>query len=479
MADKDPLYDLINSLSISEKGYFKKLVPKASIYVKLFDALNKQKIYNEREISTLLKSDNKNIAAVKNYLYESILSSLQSYHREKNIEWQISAATEQLKLLYDKGLYQQCEILLDKTKNLAYQYELYTYLLPLFSFEYAYNQFKLIDSTSLFEEEKKVLLLLNNMNIRNDWYSRVLFWVQKNDKAKNEIELSEINRLYEQPKGVFIGKEPFKAINSSHGTDTLYYYAIGNPDKATDSKINQLNTYLENDVMRNLNYKNFLLVYANVLSLLYNSKQTHLFQKYYNKLPEYFQKNSSFPYLEKEIIFAHGLSLYKLQNDWEGGKIFSESIEEEIDVISEKLSLIRLSDIQFNAAICCFWAKDFRSSIKWINKILINPKIESRLYLYCYSRIIQIILHTELNNVDLLKSLSTSTYKYLYKKNKIYEFEEVILKHLKFFLKTKSKAERKKMYRNLFNDLQILSKDKIKSQAMEHFDYLKWLGEKF
>jgi len=480
MATIDPLYDLVNSLSISEKGYFKKSVPKNSVYVKLFDVLNKQTKFNEKEISKLFKSnsESKNIAVVKNYLYDSILASLQNYHKEKNLEWQLNSATEQLRILYDKGLYNQCASLLEKSKKLAYDYELYTHLLPLFSFEYIYNQFKLIDSTPLFEEEKKVLSLLSNMNIRNDWYSRVLLWVQQNDKAKNEHELNEINHLYKQPKGEFANKEPFKAINSSHGTDTLYYYAIGNPDKATDAKINQLNTYLGNDVMRHLNYKNFLLVYANVLSLLYNSKQINLFQEYYSRLPEYYQKNSAFPYLEKEIVFAHGLSGFKLNKDWVAGKKFSLSIEEELDKISGKFSLIRLSDIQFNAAVCCFWANDLRASVKWLNKILNNPKIENRLFLHCYSKILQLIIHTELNNVDLLKSLSTSTYKYLYKKNKIYEFEEIILKHLKFFLKTKSEVERKNMYSDLYNDLLHLSKDKIKSQAMEHFDYLKWLEAK-
>jgi len=480
MITVDPLYELINSLSISEKGYFKKSVPKNSIYVKLFDILNTQKTYNEKEISKLFKSnsESKNIAVVKNYLYESILASLQNYHKEKTIEWQLNAATEQLKILYDKGLYNQCKLLLEKSKKLAYEYELYIYLLPLIAFEFAYNQFKLIDSTQLFEEEKQVLNLLNEISTRNAWYSKVLAWVQQNDKAKNEVELNELSSLYQKPKGVFTSKEPFKAINSAYGTDTLYYYAIGNPDKATEAKLNQLTTYLGNDLMRNLNYKNFLLVYANVLSLLYNSKQTELFQKYYSKLPEYFQKNSSFPYLEKEIIFAHGLSVFKLNNDWLGGKVFSDSIEQELDKTEGKLSLIRLSDIQFNAAVCCFWANDFRSSVKWLNKILNNPKIENRLYLHCYSKILQLILHTELNNVDLLKSLSTSTYKYLYKKNKIYEFEEIILKHLKFFLKTKSEIERKKSYQNLYYDLQIISQDKIKSQAMDHFDYLKWLEKK-
>lgn len=480
MNDKDSLYELVNSLSISEKGYFKKSVPKNSVYVKLFDILNKQKTYNEKEIINLFKSnsESKNIAVVKNYLYDSILTSLRNYHQEKNVEWQLSGATEQLKLLYDKGLYNQCEVLLDKTKKLAYEHELYIYLLPLFSFEYVYNQFKLIDSTGLFEEEKKVLSLLNEMSTRNAWYSKVLSWVQKNDKAKNEEEFQEISALYAQTKGQFTSNEPFKALNSSYGTATLYYYAIGDPDKATNAKINQLNTYLDNDLMRNLNYKNFLLVYANVLSLLYNSKQISLFQEYYTKLPLYLQKNSTFPYLEKEIVFAHGLSLYKLKNDWLGGKKFIESLEEELDGIQSKFSLIRLSDIQFNAAVCCFWDKDLRASIKWLNKIFANPKIENRLYLYCYSRIIQLIIHTELNNVDLLKSLSTSTYKYLYKKNKMYEFEEVILKHLKFFLKTKSELERKKMYQDLSNDLLPLSHDKIKAQAMEHFDYLKWLEAK-
>jgi hypothetical protein len=482
MEENDPLLELIGSMSVAEKGYFKKKALKEdAVYLRLFDELKKLKKPASSQLKPTFEKvlKGKNVSVAKNYLFEAIVDSLVDYQAARNVESRLNRLIESVRVLYAKGLYTSCEKLLQKGKELAKDQQLYPQLLQLYAFEYTYNQFRLYDLAPLYAEERKTLDTLMKQSRNNEWYTNLMMWLQKNDKVKSEKERAEIDRLYEASRG--FDKEEhisFRGLNTIHAADTIYQYAIGNPAEALNAKIRQLENYLSNGPMRESNYRTFLLVYANALSLLYNSKETERFTDLYNRFREYVMPNSSHALLEKEIEFAHGLGLFKLRNDPAGGLVFVKQIAPELEIIGNKLSLIRFTDICFNAAMIAFRQQEFRYSLYWLNKILNNGRIESRQYVYCYARIFELIVHLELGNTQLLQSLSTSTFRYLYKRNKVHDFETVILAYLKKFIRNTSDSERKILFGNLKSELEGISKDPVKASAMEHFDYIGWLKEK-
>ena len=70
----DELFRLIHSLTIEEKGYFKKFAARhktsGNVYLRLFDAINKQKVFEEK---LLIKSFAAyNFADLKLYLKDII-----------------------------------------------------------------------------------------------------------------------------------------------------------------------------------------------------------------------------------------------------------------------------------------------------------------------------------------------------------------------------------------------------------------------
>ncbi len=479
MSKKEPLFELIHSLSFSEKGYFKKSCGSSErVYVKLFDLINNQASYSEVEILKAIRNESisKNFSVSKRYLYDSVLSALIQYQSQKNIESQLNNDIESIKILFNKGLHDQTEKLLNKAKEIARGHELFHHLLQLLAFEYSFNQFKMRNSEQLFKEEEEILARLQQVSNGNKWYLSVLSWVQKNDTAKSQQELDEISALFNNGLQQ-IDNTTFKGINTFHAANTIYNYSIGNMNEATNAKIQQLETYIANPKLREVNYKNFLLVYGNVLSLIYNNGDIEKFNEYYSRFFELKSTNSRQLILEKEIEFAHGVGLFKLSKDYEGGTRFLKKIEPELTSIEQKLSLIRVSDIQFNAAVMFFWIGDLRSSLKWLNKILDNEKIESRQFLHCYAKIFELVIHLELGNTQLLLSLSKSVFRYLYQRNKVHDFENTILNYLKKFIKTEAVFQ-KTLFNELKADLNELAKDVIKSKAMDHFDYIKWLDEK-
>lgn len=99
------LHQLIHSLSKPEKRYFKyssrHIIGEQNNYVKLFDAIDKQKVYDE---AILLKQFKKEIfirqfSIAKSRLYDAILRSLDAYNSDSSIDSQLKNMLHYAKIL--------------------------------------------------------------------------------------------------------------------------------------------------------------------------------------------------------------------------------------------------------------------------------------------------------------------------------------------------------------------------------------------
>src|SRR5688572_33072384 len=102
------LFDLIKSLTPAEKGYFKKFVAKGDgkKYLKLFDAINAQKEYDEEKLKKKFKKELSNLSAAKHYLFEMVLDATRAFQLNNSYSSQILRLTDQADLLYKRGLHE-------------------------------------------------------------------------------------------------------------------------------------------------------------------------------------------------------------------------------------------------------------------------------------------------------------------------------------------------------------------------------------
>ena len=124
-SQKDNLFQLVKSLSKSEKRQFKLYVGRLGVntdskFLNLFNFLDKAKTYNE--ISILEKSGIKKqqLANVKAHLYKQILISLKLSPSHQNVRSQIREQLDFASILYHKGLYKQSLKILEKAKEFAF-----------------------------------------------------------------------------------------------------------------------------------------------------------------------------------------------------------------------------------------------------------------------------------------------------------------------------------------------------------------------
>ena len=103
------LYELIGSMSKSEKRHFKiyasrHVIGSENKYVKLFDAISSLKAYDEKE---LLKKEAwiRQLPLLKTRLHSAVLRSLDQFH--SSVDAEIRKLLHQAEIVYEKALYEQ------------------------------------------------------------------------------------------------------------------------------------------------------------------------------------------------------------------------------------------------------------------------------------------------------------------------------------------------------------------------------------
>jgi hypothetical protein len=121
---------------------------------------------------------------------------------------------------------------------------------------------------------------------------------------------------------------------------------------------------------------------------------------------------------------------------------------------------------------------DYENSLKWLNKILSKNQNEVRPDLLSFAHILNLILHFELDNIVLLEYIVKSTYRFLYKRKKLYKVEHAVLNFIRSSYGITSKEKLKENFMELYRNLKEITKDPYEKIALEYFDLLSWLESK-
>ena len=116
MSSRSQLFQLIKSLSRSEKGYFKKVysqnvLGKKNQYLELFDAIDAQNEYDGDELAKQFEDKQifTQLSVAKNYLHKIILKSLRAFHSQASVDIELNEMMVNIELLYNKRLTEACK----------------------------------------------------------------------------------------------------------------------------------------------------------------------------------------------------------------------------------------------------------------------------------------------------------------------------------------------------------------------------------
>jgi tetratricopeptide (TPR) repeat protein len=172
------------------------------------------------------------------------------------------------------------------------------------------------------------------------------------------------------------------------------------------------------------------------------------------------------------------LTLYAQSGEFEKGLELLPEIVAGLKRYDENISSVRKAHFYFNSSVILFGMEHYHESLKWINKLLNNVDIDKTKDIHCIGQILNLVIHLELGNTELLPYTLRSTQRFLETRNKVFRFENVMLEFINEMLKKRQSKSIDELYVDLLDQLQELRSDEHEKIVFEYFDFLAWVKSK-
>jgi hypothetical protein len=491
MKATEDLFQLIKSLDKTEKRYFKiftSMHVKSSgdddrnIYVKLFDEMDKQEIYNEDELRKLF-SGIKQFPVVKNYLYSILLKSLRMYNSEKPGITEIIDLLRDVQILFEKSLYKQCRKLLARARKLAEKYERYIQLLEILDWEKtlartsAYADTEPEELHNIYREHNELTEKLNNINEYWNLTTESFSLMKKQGSIRDKVMLEKFNQIIKHP----LLKSEDKALTFLSKTfyyniKGLYYFTNKDNENLYIYCSKLVNLLEENPVLMKL--ENYVAALNNLLIVQIDSQRYDEAFVTIKKLRDL--ETQSIAMQTRIFVSSYDteLNLYLRTGEFEKGVKLVPVIEEGLKMFREKINKESEVLFYYNIAYLYFGLKDYDSSLKWINKIINDRELHIREDIQAFSKILNLLIHFELKNYTLIEYVLKSTQRFLSVKNNLHKFEQSVLSYLKKLINAKNNSDMINIFSDWAYEVRRISKDSFENEALQYFDFKSWIESK-
>ena len=486
---KYALFELIKSMTMSEKRYFKIYSSKHVIgqnndYVLLFDFMDKSQHYEEDVLQK--QSFVKNLSAEKNYLYNLILKGLNAFHASFNSKTQIYQLLESIEILYHKGLFDQALKLVKKASKIAVEGELFTHCLVLneIKTELLSKQFLYEDASLNIAKANELLDTITNFNfiqeITTDSYDQqVKMGLSRSNEDSNLLETFVKNKKINNAKYSMSNR----ALMYINGLNLTYAYFIGDKDQTL--KYSRLMTELYEE-------KPHIIEYSTIgyVSSLYNLVNAYLDNelepealKVLDKLEKSKDKfgiPTSYNISARVFFYSNNirLGLYLNHDRYEDSKILIENNKASLEKFKAYVVKPQLYEYYFLVAKYYIVSGEYKNALKFTNLILNDTDFKLRDDLLSVVKLMNILIQFELNRDFSIEYLTKNTLNYFKKKKRLYKVENELIKFMSFQEKIDGIENRMNELKQLRDAMKEFKKDKYESIPFKLFDFEYWATAK-
>lgn len=485
------LHDLVSKLTKSEKRYIKVQAGSGEKdYIQLLDALIAQKVFSEEQLIKDHEGANflKHLAVNKRYLYELLLKSLAQFG-EKRLEEKIFEKITAANGLITKGLFQAALSELKKGQKIAEKYELFELQVMLYGIEkklLAQQRFKKKGEEVIqrvFNLEMQSLEQLKNSN--EYWYlaQQIASFQMRFQKIQTKAQQEHIESLIASPKFQSLDlASNFKSKLYFFQANATYQFMLGNVKKAYEIN-SQFLDLLEA-------HPHFLKLYAeryhgtlnNILIDSLVIGEYDVLEAGINRLVMTLERSEfkSIKNIESRVFRQRYLLLLNWslsQNDFEKAMEWIPEIEAGLEKHHKKIEKHHLITFYYLIAYLLFLNGQYDQALRWNNLILNEPKEDVVKEIFYFARILNLLIHFELDNHTLLESLLLSTPKYLKARRSIYTTEKTLFRFLGKFLNQVDKVKRQKLISDFKNDIQQLVQQPKEKRLFSYLDLRLWMKD--
>ncbi|MEM0997008.1 MAG: hypothetical protein AAGN35_08015 [Bacteroidota bacterium] len=485
MRRTDSLFQLVKSLNRTDKRNFRLLTQLTSgnkKYLKLFAAIDRQSVYDENRLLRQFKGDSmvKQFSVTKNYLYNSILRSLAHFYRGPAVSHSRSALY--VRILIDKGLQVQAEKILRKARKRAGSVEDFNEVLDLIGLERE--------------------ILRAEENVRDGGEQTVRMAEEERAATTGLLEIRRYQQMLDEVR--------LRMLASRHARQP--------------SDVKQLATILGDRQMQadyrpgshrseglRLRLQQCLAIYQNqpAAGIAAGRAVAVLFAEHkflrveWGNLAESAVQDVIRGYIAHgQLVAAEDLLeevLDQAGTDCRVARIngalnrlllalFRGDPRQSAAILAEVGTLLReerdqlpksvVLELCYHAAWMSLVANDAKEALRWINAFLNEPRSDLRQDLQSNARLLNLLVHYELGNDDLVEHNLKSTIRFIFKRNRMCQVERLVVRTVRMLIQAKGDGKQERILKAMQKELDLLRKIEFEATAMETLFLPIWLGGK-
>jgi tetratricopeptide (TPR) repeat protein len=410
MVASDDIFQLIKSLSPSEKRYFKVFASKHVIgaknnYEKLFDAyeaLPDDQPYNEDAFKKSLKgkSYGKNLAQEKKYLTDLVMQSMRAYHAEKDYDGQLYDTIADIRFYFSKGLIAISAKAVEKGIEMASEQENLTALLTLLDYRLRISRLASSspESDAADEELEKLTIERLQLERRAQRLRRTIFNIHLTDKRKNEMVkfsglIAELKEILKNPIITF------KTKVFAHNGITTAYSALNDFDNSLKAHKNYIKVWDDYPNKKPIHKHDYKVALSNYIVYLI---QVEKLEELMDVIAELEQLEMDTEREKADLFYTINMNklIYYLNRGAEDKALslvpeLEKGLKKYKAIFTQKVQL----DLYINIAMVYFRTNRFDKAIGIANQIYdINPKLDSHLRHLHTIKFIELMSHFKLKN---------------------------------------------------------------------------------
>lgn len=488
----DALLQLISSMTKSEKRHLRIFVNRNqttedALFMRLFDELDKMKVYDEEMILKKIPDIKKQqISNLKAHLYKQILLCLRLIHRNYNEDIDLREKIDYSRILYNKGLYKQSLEILEKVKHNAIRLNLHSIAFEAVDFEKVIeSQFATGNKNDRAEQLVKESKELSNSIERQQAFSNLSLLLLnrylKSGYARNAQDYAEAKAFLKEHIPPYNFDNLSFAEKLSLSQSYVEFYSITQEFVMVYKHAQKwVELYEENLEILETNRPNYLRGLHNLLIALFFLNQNEKFTTTLEKLQSYANKSqndANTESLAQLYIYIHRINLHYMNGTFSDGLKWINELEKIIKTNEYGWDENRILVMHYKIACLFFGSGQSSKAIDHLNVILNNRNPDYREDIQCFARILNLISHYELGNMQLVEYQAKSVYRFLLKVDDLHEVQKLILQFIrKMPYMTPNLV--KKEFISLKKNLEQVKTLPYEQRPFLYLDIISWLESK-
>lgn len=490
MLKSESLIRLVNSLTRQEKKEFSIYISNKSVkdYIILFQLIDREKISCHEILKQrfLKLKPTSSFSAVVIYLFDLLMDILTKLRSKQDSYFLLFNELLHARVLYEKSMYPECFHVLKYVRDRASYYENNMVLLVAQRLELDFLltlDFENLDEKKLLNKQnmmRNTLKSINKLNEQSSLYELLKYKMNNRGVSRSLEEVQKLNYLVTSEISLVASAvvENFE-IKKNHQLFQANYFIMVGDYKAAFNSFVELNKLFEDNIhLWNDPPVYYLMAVEGMLESLRIMHNYEGMDYFIHKLVNLTSSSTSFQLNVNYIIFIYRLFSFIDLGEFEEAEKWI--VESQVSLI-DKITLLRENQ-QGEMALYIALTDLGNGKIRKARKRLSASMGRGHLYslpLFRTIRIVNVMIHYELGDIDYIHSESRSIKREILKnKDSNLKVESFMLKFVNNSYATGGREDRSSVWKRIESEVKALHADKYESQILRKFDFMAWIESK-